>query len=143
MLLINTFAREGKSTNALLRTIEVNTKVNDQILIFSNPHLSYEWSFSIKKYLNYVSNRNNLYFHSYVNTHNFHYKKVESFYDYQILDKIKNKVDVQCLVIFPYQKNIFLSRSSWFLRDKFKEYEFGNFNRNFNKNTKMHLYCKK
>jgi hypothetical protein len=143
MLLINTIAREGKSTNALLRTIEVNTKVNDQILIFSNPHLSYEWSFSIKKYLNYVSNRNNLYFHSYVNTHNFHYKKVESFYDYQILDKIKNKVDVQCLVIFPYQKNIFLSRSSWFLRDKFKEYEFGNFNRNFNKNTKMHLYCKK
>ncbi|MEG4007149.1 hypothetical protein QUA41_15690 [Microcoleus sp. Pol11C1] len=139
----NTFAKEGKSTNALLRTIEVNTNVNDKILIVSNPHLSYEWSFSIKKYINYVSNRNNLYFHSYVNTNNFFFKKIESFYNYQILDKIKNKVDVQCVIIFPYQKNIFLSRSSWFLRDKFKEYEFGNFNRNFNKNTKMHLYCKK
>ncbi|OCQ92452.1 hypothetical protein BCD67_07285 [Oscillatoriales cyanobacterium USR001] len=139
----HTFAREGISTNALLRTIEARNKVNDQILIVSNPHLSYEWSLSIKKYLNYVSNRNNLYFHSYVNKNNFFLKKVESFYDYQTLDKIKNTVDVQCVVLFPGQKNIFLRNSSWFLTDKFKEYEFGNFNRNLNKNTKIYLYCKK
>lgn len=139
----HTFAKEGKSTHALLQTIETNTKVNDPILIVSNPHLSYEWSLSIKKYLNYVSNRNNLYFHSYVNKNNLFFTKIEGFYDRQTLDKIKNKLDVQCVVIFPYQKNIFLRNSSWFLIDKFKQYEFGNFNRNSNKNTKMHLYCKK
>ena len=139
----HTFAKEGKSTHALLRTIEAKTQVNDPILIVSNPYLSYEWSLSIKKYLNYVSNKNNLYFHSYVNKNNFFLKKVENFYDYQTLDKIKNTVAVQCVVLFPGQKNIFLRNSSWFLTDKFKEYEFGNFNRNLNKNTKIHLYCKK
>ena len=139
----HTFAKEGKSTHALLQTIEKNTKINDPILIVSNPHLSYEWSLSIKKYLNYVLNRNNLYFHSYVDKNNLFFTKIEGFYDRQTLDKIKNKLDVQCVVIFPYQKNIFLRNSSWFLIDKFKQYEFGNFNRNLNKNTKMHLYCKK
>ncbi|WP_373537134.1 hypothetical protein [Microcoleus sp.] len=139
----HTFALEGKSTAALLRTIEAKTTVNDPILIISNPHLSYEWTSSIKKYLNYVSNRNNLYFHSYVNPKNYFFKKIESFYNYQTLDKIKNK-DFQCAVLFPYQKEIFLrSSSSWFLKDKFEEYEFRNFNRNLNKNTKIHLYCKK
>lgn len=139
----HTFAREGKSTNALLRTIEAKTQVNDPILIVSNPHLSYEWSWSIKKYFNYVSHRNNLYVHSYVNKNNVFFKKVESFYDYQTLDKIKNKLEVKCVVLLPGQKNIFLRNSSGFLRDKFKEYEFGNFNRNLNKDTKIHLYCKK
>ena len=140
----HTFGLEGKSTAALLRTIEAKTQVNDPILIVSNPHLSYEWSFSIKKYLNYTSNRNNLYFHSYVNPKNYFYKKIESLYNYQTFDKIKNKKDFQCAVLFPYQKEIFLrSSSSWFLKGKFEEYEFGNFNRNLNKNTKIYLYCKK
>jgi hypothetical protein len=137
----HTFAKEGKSTHALLETIEAHTQVNDQILIVSNPILSYEWSSSIKKYLNYVSNRNNLYFHSYIDKNNFFFKKIESFYDHQTLDKIKNKLAVQCVVLLPGQKQIFLSKSSWFLKDKFKEYEFGNFNRNLNKNTKIYLYC--
>ncbi|MEG4068175.1 hypothetical protein QUA42_12780 [Microcoleus sp. Pol11C2] len=139
----HTFAKEGKSTTALLRTIEAKIKVNDRILIVSNPHLSYEWSFSLKKYLNYVSNRNNLYFHSYVNKNNFFFQKVESFYEHQNLERVQNKNDVQCVVLFPYQKDIFLRNSSWFLRNKFEEYEFGNFNRNLNKNTKIFLYCKK
>ncbi len=138
----HTFGLEGKSTNALLRTIEAKTQVNDTILIVSNPHLSYEWSFSIKKYLNYVSNRNNLYFDSYVSPKNSFYQKIEKFYNYQTLDKLKNKIDLQCVVLFPYQKEIFFRNSSWFLKDNFKQYEFGNFNRNLNKNTKIHLYCK-
>ena len=138
----HTFALEGKSTVALLRTIEAKTQVNDPILIVSNPHLSYEWSFSIKKYLNYVSSRNNLYFDSYVSPKNSFYQKIEQFYNYQTLDKLKNKRDLQCVVLFPYQKEIFLRNSSWFLKDKFKQYEFANFNRNLNKNTKIHLYCK-
>ena len=138
------FALEGKSTTALMRTIEAKTTVNDSILIVSNPHLSYEWTVSIKKYLNYISNRNNLYFHSYVTPKNYFYKKIEIFYNYQTFDKIKNKKDFQCAVLFPYQKEIFLrSSSSWFLKDKFEEYELGNFNRNLNKNTKIYLYCKK
>lgn len=139
----HTFGREGKSTNALLRTIEAKTQVNDPILIVSNPHLSYEWSLSIKKYLNYISNRKNLYFHSYVSPQNYFFKKIESFYNHQTLDKIKDKTDFQCVVLFPYQKGIFFSKSYWFLRDKFEEYEFGNFNRNLNKNTKIQLYCSK
>ncbi|MEG4588741.1 hypothetical protein QUA54_26505 [Microcoleus sp. MOSTC5] len=139
----HTFGLEGKSTNALLRTIEAKTQVNDPILIVSNPHLSYEWSFSIKKYLNYVSNRNNLYFDSYVSSKNYFYQKIEKFYNYQTLDQLKNKIDLQCVVLFPYQKEIFLIKSSWFLKDNFNHYEFGNFNRNLNKNTKIHLYCKK
>jgi len=140
----HTFGLEGKSTNALLRTIEAKTQVNDPILIVANPHLSYEWITSIKKYVNYVSNRNNLYFHSYVSPQNYFFKKIESLYQYQTLDKITNKKNFQCIVLFPYQKEIFLrSSSSWFLKDKFEEYEFGNFNRNLNKNTKIYLYCKK
>lgn len=140
----HTFGLEGKSTNALLRTIEAKTQVNDPILIVANPHFSYEWSTSIKKYVNYVSNRNNLYFHSYVSPQNIFLKKIESLYKYQTLGKITNKKDFQCIVLFPYQKEIFLrSSSSWFLKDKFEEYEFGNFNRNLNKNTKIYLYCKK
>lgn len=138
----HTFALEGKSTAALLRTIEAKTQINDPILIVSNPHLSYEWSYSIKKYLNYASNRNNLYFDSYVSPKNSFYQKIEKLYNYQTLDKLKNKRDLQCVVLFPYQKEIFLRKSSWFLNDKFKEYAFGNFNRNLNKNTKIYLYCK-
>jgi hypothetical protein len=78
-----------------------------------------------------------------VNKNNFFFQKVESFYEHQNLERVQNKNDVQCVVLFPYQKDIFLRNSSWFLRNKFEEYEFGNFNRNLNKNTKIFLYCKK
>lgn len=151
----HTFALEGKSTNALLQTLESKVTEQDPILIVTNPLIYYEWNFSIKKYLNYVPNIDNIYLETYGNRNNYYstplnrtinniLNEIEKFYDYKTLDKIENKNTIQCIVTFPGMKNIFLrNSSSWFIRDKFEEYEFGHFNRNLNKNSKIYLYCKK
>jgi hypothetical protein len=138
-----TFALEGKSTNALLQTVQANTKVTDPILLVTNPVIYEEWNFSIKKYVNYVSQRDNLYLAIYGSKESDFFREIETFYNYKTLDRIKNKTDIQCIVTFPEMKRIFLKNSSsWFVRQNFEEYEFGNFNRNLNKNSKIHLFCK-
>jgi hypothetical protein len=138
----HSFALEGKSTNALLETIEKNTTGNDPILIVTNPTIYYEWSFSIKKYLGYVSQRNNLYLNIYGNPQSKFYREVESFYNFKNLDKINNKIEPYCIVTFPEMKKIFLKNSSNLLLLKnYKEYKFNHFNRNLNKNSSIYLYC--
>ncbi len=139
-----TFALEGKSTNALLETIEKNTTTNDPIVIVTNPTIYYEWSFSIKKYLDYVSQRHNLYLDTYGNPKSKLYRRVESYYKYNTLTQLNNKSKVRCIITFPEMKTIFFKHSyNWFAKDNFEEYEFNNFNRNLNKNSKIYLYCKK
>jgi hypothetical protein len=138
------FGLEGKSTNALLRTVEAKTTVNDPILIVTNPMIYSEWNFSIKKYFNYVPQRNNLYVSTYVGKEKQFVNELEKFYNFKTLDRIKNKPLVQCIIILPEMKKIFLrNSSSWFDRNSFEEYKFGNFNRNLNKDSKIYLYCKK
>ncbi|MEQ9353940.1 hypothetical protein [Coleofasciculus chthonoplastes] len=140
----HTFALEGKSTNALLETIEKNTTTNDPIVIVTNPTIYYEWTFSIKKYLDYVSQRHNLYLDAYGNPKSKFYIKVESYYNYNTLTQLNNKSRVRCIIAFPEMKRIFLKNSyNWFAKDNFAEYEFSHFNRNLNKNSKIYLYCKK
>lgn len=140
----HTFGLEGKSTTALLQTVQANTKPEDPILIVTNPFIYSEWNSSIKKYLNYVSKRSNLYLSTYGSKTSNFYRKIVAFYDFNTLDKLKNKREISCIITFPEMKKIFLKNSSiWFLRNNFKEYEFGSFNRNLNKNSKIYLYCKK
>ena len=139
----HTFALEGKSTNALLETIEKNTTMNDTIVIVTNPTIYYEWSFSIKKYLDYVSQRHNLYLDAYGNPRSSFYRKVESYYNDKTLTQLNNKSKVHCIIVFPEMKRIFFKNShDWFFKDSFEEYEFSNFNRNLNKQSKIYLYCK-
>jgi|GEM_PF-838639 len=149
------FALEGKSTNALLQTIEKQTTAKAPIIVVTHPVVYYEWNFSIKKYLNYVSQRNNLYLatygqrkNSYLSvlgrTSNDTLQEIESFYEYNTFDKIKNKMDIKCIITLPEMNKIFLKNSSnWFVSNNFQQYKFENFNRNLNKNSQIYFYCKK
>jgi len=151
----HTFALEGTSTNALLQTIEQQTNADDPIIVVTHPVVYYEWSFSIQKYLHYVSKKNNLYLATYDRNNNSYlsalgrssndaFKEIEKIYNYQTLNKIENKKDVTCIIILPEMSKIFLKNSSsWFVDSNFNKYEFGNFNRNLNKNSQIDLYCKK
>lgn len=149
----HTFALEGKSTNGLLQTIESNTTAQDPILIVTNRLIYYEWNFSIKKYLNYVSNINNTYLLAYGNKNNdsltilnrtINNIELQAFDNYKTLNEIEDKNTIQCIVTFPEMNDIFLKNSSdWFIREQYEEYEFDHFNRNLNKNSKIYLYCKK
>ena len=135
------YAIEGKRTNELLSSIERNTVPNDRILIVTNPFLYYEWSSSIKDFLNYLMQRNNLYLVTYggqksdfiTNTlekeeapwYFLDPKKLKEYYNYQLLDKLRDKESVRCVVVFPELKNDFLNSSSnWFSINNFKEYIF-------------------
>jgi hypothetical protein len=140
----HTFGLEGKSTTALLETVQANTEPEDPILIVTNPFIYSEWNSSIKKYLNYVSKRSNLYLSTYGSKTSKFYRNIVAFYNFNTLDKLKNKREISCIITFPEMKKIFLKNSSsWFFRNNFKEYEFGSFNRNLNKNSKIYLYCRK
>jgi len=55
---------------------------------------------------------------------------------------VANKSMLQCIIVFPLLKNSFLNQAKWFERSQYQEYTFGNFNRNFNPNSEIHLYCK-
>lgn len=139
------FALEGKATNQLLTTIAANTTPTESILIVTNPLVYYEWNYSIKKYLNYVSDRTNLYVASFeqVDTNDFG-KKLRTFYNGQTIEKVKEKNQIQCIVVFPSLNKAFLRNSlNWFNRQQYQEFVFKGFNRNLNPNSQMSLYCRK
>lgn len=139
------FALEGFSTNRLLSTVIENTTPADSILIVTNPVAYYEWNYSIKKYLNYVGDRENLYVLTFEqqDVNNFG-KNLREFYSDRTFAKISNKQSIQCIVVFPSLNNAFLRNTSiWFDPQQYQEFVFGNFNRNLNPNSKMNVYCKK
>ncbi|MBD0359875.1 MAG: hypothetical protein ICV56_04085 [Nitrososphaeraceae archaeon] len=138
------FAEEGRNTTALLRTIEANTVPNSPILIVVNPWSHYEWSVSIQRYLNYVAKRNNLYFVTYGSKNTDFYtnvfldteklfsfldpEEIKKYYEYRTIEKVKNKKNIQCIVVFPNLRNDFLKKSSdWFSLKKYKENKMINF----------------
>lgn len=146
MVFINAqnFAKNGRSTTALLNRIEMNTTPNSSILIAINPWAHYEGSFSIKIYLNYVAKRNNLYLATY-GTQKTNYftdaflgaeqawlflnpEAVEKYYEHRTIAEINNKKSIECIVVFPGLKNDFLKNSAdWFSLKNYQEYNFNSF----------------
>ncbi len=139
------FALEGVSTNRLLSTVVAHTTLTDKILIVTNPMAYYEWNYSIKKYLNYVANRENLYVLTFEQKDiNNSGKKLREFYGDRTFNKLKDIESIQCIVVFPSLNNAFLRNTSvWFDQQQYQEFIFGNFNRNLNPDSKMNVYCRK
>lgn len=138
------FAEEGRNTTALLRTIEANTVPSSPILIVVNPWSHYEWSVSIQRYLNYVAKRSNLYLVTYGSKNTDFFtnvfldvekslsflepKIIEKYYEYRTIEKVKNKKNIQCIIVFPNLSNDFLKNSSdWFSLKDYKENKFDTF----------------
>lgn len=139
------FAMEGKSTNQLMETLITHTAPKDTLLLVTHPFVYSEWNFSIKKYLNYAADRDNLYLATYTQPSSGDIEQqLNAFYGDYTLNNISDKSNIQCIVVFPLLNDIFLrNSSSWFIREDYQEYVFGNFNRHFNTNSKINLYCKK
>nr|WP_290227298.1 hypothetical protein [Trichocoleus desertorum] len=138
------FAAEGQSTQVLLETIEKNTEINEPILLITHPLAYVEWNLSIKRYLNYISKRNNLYLGIYSPRKDQYFTKAVEIYEQKTLEQLSNKDQIQCIIVFPELNNAFLRRSAdWFVKTNYQAYAFGNFNRNLNPNSEIHLYCKK
>ncbi|MBD2097436.1 hypothetical protein H6F90_20260 [Trichocoleus sp. FACHB-591] len=138
------FAAEGRSTQVLLKTITENTEVNQPILLITHPLVYVEWNLSIKRYLSYIAHHDNLYLGTYSPQKDQYFRKALEIYEQKSLEQISNKHQVQCIVVFPELNNAFLKRSSdWFVKTNYQAYVFGNFNRNLNPNSEIHLYCKK
>lgn len=135
------YSVESKTTSALLNLVEKNTATNDPILIVSNPFVYYEWTKSVKTYLDHLKKRSNLYLVSYgsqrsdllTNTlkteesawTSLNPEDNKSYYNYQFLDKMKDKKPIRCIIIPPKLKDDFLKTSSdWFQMRNFDEYVF-------------------
>lgn len=138
------FANEGRSTHALLKTIEMNTKVGEPIVLITHPLVYVEWNLSIKRYLSYIARRNNLYFGTYSPQRDYYFTKALEIYEQKSLEQLSNKDQIQCITVFPELNNAFLKRSAdWFVKSNYQAYVFEGFNRNLNPNSEIHLYCKK
>ncbi len=122
------FSNGGKSMTALLNTIETNTESQSKILIVASPISHYQWAFSIKRYLNYIADRNNLYLMAYEDKKHHDYLDpdvVKDFYHHQFLSDIKDKNEIDCIVVATGLNKRFLQDSAdWFLIDNFKSYVF-------------------
>lgn len=138
------FANEGRSTHALLKTIEMNTKVDESIGLITHPLVYVEWNLSIKRYLSYIAHRDNLYLGTYSPQKDQYFMKALAIYERKNLEQLSNKEQIQCITVFPELNNAFLRRSAdWFVKTNYQAYVFDNFNRNLNPDSKIYLYCKK
>lgn len=150
----NNFALEGQEIRALFQNIETYTQAKTSILIVANPRIHYEFSYSLKQYLNYVSRRENLVLSTYgLEGTDFKAnipeeaawsfldpKAVKQMYGERSLDAIYNKSNIGAIIVFSRLKDDFLATSkSWFQPDRYRQsehnlYYFGG---------SILLYCKK
>ncbi|MBW4648571.1 MAG: hypothetical protein KME06_07700 [Kastovskya adunca ATA6-11-RM4] len=141
------FSKAGETTTALLNTIEVNTKPLSKILIVADPINHQQWAISMKRYLAFIADRSNLYLSLYKNgstTYDFlDPETVKSFYNYQTLSKIKDKKEIDCVVIPIDLNEKFLQDSTdWLVIDNFNSYTFRALTTP-NSYFKFSIYCKK
>jgi hypothetical protein len=132
------FAQEGKATNALLGLVAARTQPNSEIVIVSNPFRHFEGTLSIARYLKHAMQSKNLYLSTYgsqrsdYSTNIFIPEGEEQwlFLDlsifkqyYQPFAAVQNKQQVDCIIIFPKLRDAFLANSSnWFSQKDFEEH---------------------
>jgi len=139
-----TFALDGKATTALLQSIATQTTSKDSILIVTNPRAYEEWNLSIKKYLNFVSQRPNLYIGAYTGQQTTTYQELATLHNYKTLEKVQDKSAFQCVVVFPGLTKSFLRNSSdWFISKNYNLLIFEPFYWTINPKSQVYLYCKK
>ncbi|OLP15651.1 hypothetical protein BST81_25195 [Leptolyngbya sp. 'hensonii'] len=138
------YALEGKSTTALLSTIQTRTTPTDPILLVTNPRNYLEWNLSFKRFLTDALDRPNLYFSTYTAPQAAYMERLRQWYNFRSLEKLSDKQRIGCITIFPLLHPAFLRRSkSWFQPERYQQFVFGNFNRNRDPNSEIYLYCKK
>jgi hypothetical protein len=119
---------EGFNYLKFSKTLETNTESQSKILIVASPISHYQWAFFIKRYLNYIADRNNLYLMAYEDKKHHDYLDpdvIKDFYHHQFLSDIKDKNEIDCIVVATGLNKRFLQDSAdWFLIDNFKSYVF-------------------
>jgi hypothetical protein len=138
------FAEDGRMTNKLLRTIETNTTTNSTILIALNPQIHYEGAFSIKRYLNYATQRDQLYVTTFgskeadfFTNHLIDQEKawsflgadqIKQFYQNKTFQAIQNPDTIDCVIVFPKLQDAFQTYlAAQFPATKYSEYQSANF----------------
>jgi hypothetical protein len=132
------FAQEGKATNALLNFVTTRTQPNSEIVIVSNPFRHFEWILSIAKYLKYTNQAKNLYLSTYGSQRADYFTNIfipegeeqwlhldlSQFKQYyQPFTAIQDQQHVDCIIIFPKLRDAFLANSAnWFSQKDFEEY---------------------
>ncbi|MBW4550908.1 MAG: glycosyltransferase family 39 protein [Aphanocapsa sp. GSE-SYN-MK-11-07L] len=127
------FAQDGHRTQALLNQLQRCTIPNQPILVVANPRVNFELSNSLKRYLTYAAQRDQLFLATY-GIENAHFfsdsyqdeeaglkfldpKTVDSFYKDQTVKNIKNKNQIKAIVVLSSDKlkqDFLSSAKDWF-----------------------------
>lgn len=125
-------AFDGHMTNDWLATIKENTGKDDAIIVVADPALNFEWAFSVKRYMNLESGRQNVFTYP-VLTKN-HYDpfqkeligKFSGLYKEYVFRGQKDPKAIKAFAIFPGAEKQFLTdAASWFDSGAFARYENG------------------
>ncbi len=152
------FAQDGHRTQAFLDQLQQCTVANQPILVVANPRVNFELSNSLKRYLTYAANREQLFLSTY-GIENAHFfsdgfrdeeislkfldpKSVDGFFNDQTIKKIKTKNQIGAIAVLSSDKlkQDFLDASKdWFNP---KQYQETNYRLDY-ASVSITLYCRK
>lgn len=125
------FSNKGRTITSFFQFIEANTQPESKIVVVANAIGHSQWAISVKRYLSYIANRENLYLLSYEEANiggRYAYLDPElllRIYGNKTIDDIQNKSEIDCVIVATGLNQQFLQDSnSWFNPNRFQEQVF-------------------